>query len=165
METIRHPAYRHPCHGPRTSCCRGGRYRAGFHPPSSRASSRTRVLPQHPRSRLVPADLAKGKILPSYHLIPQGTYSPSGRHSTRAVTSLIDFSPTPPPLCLFTNERVFYYLISNSLGAGHLKDMAFRAEVSPDGTKRPRARSPTVGFLSHGNPWEKGINGNGEEKI
>ena len=40
---------------------------------------------------------AKGKILPSYHLIPQGMYSPSGRHSTRAVTSLIDFSPTLPP--------------------------------------------------------------------
>lgn len=62
------------------------------------------------------------------------------------------------------NERVFYYYISNRVDAGHLKDMAFRAEVSPDGTKRPRERAPAVGFLSHGNPWEKGLNDYGKEK-
>lgn len=54
-------------------------------------------LPQHPRSRLVPADLREGEDPAVVPLIPQGTYSPSGRHSTRAVTSLIDFSPTLPP--------------------------------------------------------------------
>jgi hypothetical protein len=63
------------------------------------------------------------------------------------------------------NERVFYYHTSNRVDAGHLQNAALRAEVSPDGTKRPRARAPTVGFLSHGNPWEKGLYGYGKEKI
>ena len=55
-------------------------------------------LPQHPRSRLVPADLREGEdptVVPFD--TPRAMYSPSGRHSTRAVTSLIDFSPTLPP--------------------------------------------------------------------
>ncbi|GAA6334167.1 hypothetical protein I0600191H4_11390 [Collinsella sp. i06-0019-1H4] len=62
------------------------------------------------------------------------------------------------------NERVFYYHTSNRVDAGHLQDLALRAEVSPDGTKRPRARAPTVRFLSHGNPWEKGLDDYGKEK-
>ena len=45
--------------------------------------SHTRPSPStHDRVSCQPTS-AKGKILPSYHLIPQGTYSPSGRHSTR----------------------------------------------------------------------------------
>lgn len=62
-----------------------------------------------PRAGAVGLDAVErvdGAVVP---LIPHGTYSPSGRHSTRAVTKRIDFS-----LCSMRhsfgiyNERVFY---------------------------------------------------------
>lgn len=70
----------------------------------TRQLSHTRSSPiTHDRDSCHPTS-AKGKILPSYHLMPHGLYSPSGLHSTKAVTSLIDFSPTLTPKAnLLTN--------------------------------------------------------------
>lgn len=77
----------------------------------TRQLSHTRSSPiTHDRDSCHPTS-AKGKILPSYHLMPHGLYSPSGLHSTKAVTSLIDFSHTLTPQGKFTNERTFYYCI------------------------------------------------------
>ena len=101
-------------------------------PPAPTIASRASDLREGEDPAVVPFDTPR-------HVLP------SGRHSTRAVTSLIDFSPRCP-LFLFTNERVFYYHTTNRADAGHLQDVALRAEVSPDGTKRPRVRAPTVGF-------------------
>ena len=131
----------------------------------TRQLSHTRPSPStHDRGSCQPTS-AKGKILPSYHLMPHGLYSPSGRHSTKAVTSLIDFSPKLTLRCLFYNERMFHCLTSHSMKVRHPEAFAICAEVSPDGTKQPRTRAPTVGFLSHGNPWMKGLNGYDKKEI
>ena len=129
----------------------------------TRQLSHTRPSPiTHDRGSCQPTS-AKGKILPSYHLIPHGTYSPSGRHSTRAVASLIDFSPKLTLRWLFNYERMFHCLTSHSMKAKRPEAFAMRAKMSPYGTKQPCARASTVGFLSYGNPCKNGLNGYGKE--
>lgn len=58
---------------------------------------------------------------------------------------------------MFYYERMFHCLTSHSMKVRRPEAFAICAEVSPDGTKQPRARVLAVGFLAYGNPWKKGL--------